>query len=63
MERAEFLQQGRVPFALAACERFNTQPVSGYYDEASQTWQGKLDVMAATLTLTATPGDIDNDQD
>lgn len=60
MERAEFLRQGAVPFALANCERFETKLISGYYDDAEQVWLGNEDITAA-LTLTATPGD--NDQD
>lgn len=64
MERVEFLYEGAVPFAVAACEKFEVEPVSGYYDEGEQVWQGNKDITAAaTLTLTATPGDNDQDQD
>jgi len=62
-EKAGFLYEGAVPFALASCEKFNIQPVAGHYDEVQQVWQGNRDIAAATLTLTATPGDNDNDQD
>lgn len=62
-EKAGFLYEGKVPFALASCEKFKVQPVTGRYDEVKQVWQGHKDVAAATLTLTATPGDNDNDRD
>lgn len=64
MERAEFLYQGEVPFALAACERFETHPVFGHYDEGQQLWIGDEDIIRSlTATLTATPGDTDQDLD
>lgn len=62
-ETVEFLQEGAIPFALVSCERYEAQPVHGYYDEIQQVWSGKVDVAALTLTLTATPGDQDQDQD
>lgn len=60
MERAEFLFQGEIPFALAVCEKFETRPVLGHYNEVEQLWEGSNDITAA-LTLTATPGDRDQD--
>lgn len=59
----EFIRQDAVPFALSLCERFETQPVEGFYDDVTQVWRGKDAAAALTLTLTATPGDRDNDQD
>jgi len=59
----EFLHRGAVPFALAACEKFELLPVSGHYDEKEQVWQGADIAAALTFTLTATPGDNDSDQD
>lgn len=64
MERIAFLHEGAVPFALAACEKFEPKPVAGYYDEKQQIWRGSGDITATlTLTLTATPGDNDQDAD
>jgi len=60
MERVEFLYAGAVPFALEACEKFEVRPVSGYYDEQEQVWREGKNITAA-LTLTATPGDSDQD--
>lgn len=63
LERPQFLERGAVPFALGACEKFTPLPVKGYYDEVGQVWRGDALERALTLTLTATPGDRDDDQD
>lgn len=66
MEKAEFLQEGAVPFALASCERFISQPVTGHYDEKQQVWQGDKELsinLFPTATATRTPGDYDRDRD
>ena len=64
MERAGFLHEGAVPFALGACERFEVQSVSGRYNEGQEMWENGDNIAAAlTLTLTATPGDSDQDRD
>lgn len=49
---------------LPPVKNLTSNPVAGHYDEVKQVWQGNKNVaLDATLTLTATPGDNDNDYD
>lgn len=63
VESAEFLNVGAVPFALESCKKFDSQPVTGSYDEDRQVWKGADFAAAATATYTQTPGDSDGDTD
>ena len=61
IESSEFLGEGAVPFAMRACERLASLPVTGCYDAKSRMWKG--DIAGATATVTSTrfgqDGDID----
>lgn len=59
----EFIRNTAVPFALRACERFESQPVTGKYDQINQIWNGDNLSARPTLTLTSQPEGFDNDAD
>lgn len=59
----EFIKNTAVPFALRACERLDSQPVTGTYDELSQSWVGGDAAACATVTVTATTIGYDSDLD
>ena len=59
----EFINNTAVPFALGACEKLDSQPVSGVYDEINQIWKGGDLAACATATITATTYGPDWDRD
>lgn len=59
----EFIKNTAVPFALRACERLDSQPVTGFYDEINQIWIGGDAAVCATATVTATTVGYDSDLD
>ena len=59
----EFINNTAVPFALRACERLDSQPMTGAYDEINQIWEGGDLAAGATATVTVSTNGYDGDID